>query len=198
MFIEITLSTDESDSQPYTWDGFDVKPRHTYLMGLSDSKEDLLNAMSPERRKNIRKAEKDGLQVIRTEDVKQFRSILDHTIKRQEIALDTRILDALLRSSQLANNRTLYICRDEGCDIAASLVVWDSHRTYYLIGAGTLNIWTAILDAKARANAVFDFEGSMIPQVERYFRGFGGELHTFFAISRHKALGRLIKRFKGS
>lgn len=207
ILIEVTLSTEEKDSQPYAWVDFEVQPRHTYLLQLDRTTEELLAAMSPERRKNIRKAEGDGLEIVRTEDAERCLALLMKTIERQDISLDKGILELVLKSEALKSNRAMYICHAGGKDLATSLVVWDEQRSYYLIGgydlraahqgAGTLNLWQAILDAKARGNSIFDFEGSQLPEIERYFRGFGGELHTFFQLSKTSSLGRLAKRVKG-
>ena len=116
-------------------------------------------------------------------------------------------MDRLLNTEALRDNRAFYLCSLKGEALAASLVVWDNQRTYYLIGgydaenahqgAGTLNLWHAIKDAKARGNRLFDFEGSMIPEVERYFRGFGGELKTFFSVEKKNWLGEIATRIKG-
>jgi hypothetical protein len=207
ILIELALSTEEKDSQPYAWNDFEVMPRHTYLIQLEKPADELLAAMSPERRKNIRKAQGEGLNVSRTENVTRFLGLLMKTVERQNISLDCGILKQLLESKSLSSNRAMYICETGGKDLAASLVVWDNNRSYYLIGgydtdaahqgAGTLNLWQAIIDAKERGNSIFDFEGSQLPEVERYFRGFGGELHTFFQLSRTSGLGRLAKRIKG-
>jgi len=207
ILIELALSTEEKDSQPYVWSDFEVKPRHTYLIQLDRTADELLAAMSPERRKNIRKAQAEGLKLCRTEDVTRCLGLLMKTVERQDISLDRGILEQLLKSPSLNSNRAMYICEAGGKDLAASLVVWDKNRAYYLIGgyetdgahqgAGTLNLWQAILDAKERGNSMFDFEGSQLPEVERYFRGFGGELHTFFQLSRASSLGKLAKRIKG-
>lgn len=206
ILLELALSTDEVDSQPYTWSGLDVKPRHTYLIDLSQTAEDIMAGMSPERRKNIKKAQGDGLMVERVGDVPRFKKLIMKTLDRQGLKVDMDIFDSLLAHAALAEYRGLYVCSKDGVDMAASLLVWDAHRAYYLIGAydpehahegaGTLNLWQAIQDAKGRGNAIFDFEGSMIPEVERYFRGFGGELHTYFEVRRASRLGRLLKAIK--
>ncbi len=31
---------------------------------------------------------------------------------------------------------------------------------------------------------IFDFEGSVIPAIERYFRGFGGGLTSYFTVTK--------------
>jgi hypothetical protein len=53
-----------------------------------------------------------------------------------------------------------------------------------------------MLDAKDRGQRIFDLEGSMIPSVERYYRGFGGEMMTFFQVRTADALGRLALKWK--
>jgi len=40
--------------------------------------------------------------------------------------------------------------------------------------------------AEERGVGIFDFEGSMIPEVERFFRGFGGELTPYFSLEKGK------------
>ena len=45
-------------------------------------------------------------------------------------------------------------------------------------------LWEAILYSKNELKAqVFDFEGSMIPSIERYFRKFGGELTPYYTLN---------------
>jgi len=66
---------------------------------------------------------------------------------------------------------------------AGAYIVWDSRFTYYLLGgsdetlrtsgAGSLVLWSAV-EAAAERGTGFDFEGSMLRPVERYFRSFGG------------------------
>ncbi|NNC83835.1 MAG: GNAT family N-acetyltransferase [Flavobacteriales bacterium] len=205
--LEISLSVDVVDSQAYTWSGQEVSPRHTYHIDLARSKEELLAAMSSERRKNIRKAENDGLTVERTQDTARFQRLIEKTVERQGISMDREIFECLLNDPILQDHRDLYLCHRDGQDLAASLVVHDKDQAYYLIGgyddgaghqgAGTLNLWNAMLDAKARGNRIFDLEGSMIPEVERYFRGFGGELKTYFSIKKKSLVGRIASKLKG-
>jgi len=202
--VEFCLSTDHIDSQPYTWKGFQVRPRHTYLLDLAQSAEEILAGMSPERRKNIRKAEDDGLKVEKTKDLFRFIRVIEKTIERQGIRMNKEIFNAILTADAIEKNRTLYICSQDGQDISAGLLVNDKERSYYLIGgydpershegAGALLLWQAMRDAKEKGNIIFDFEGSMIPEVERYFRGFGGKMHTFFSIEKKNWMARMATR----
>ncbi len=49
--------------------------------------------------------------------------------------------------------------------------------------------------AEEKGAKVFDFEGSMIPEVERFFRGFGGELTPYFSLEQGKGLVYRLRQF---
>jgi hypothetical protein len=61
------------------------------------------------------------------------------------------------------------------------------------VEANTLLVIKAIQHA-AKFTAAFDFEGSMIKPIERFYRGFGGELTEYMNIWKHNSLNTL-KRF---
>jgi Acetyltransferase (GNAT) domain len=76
---------------------------------------------------------------------------------------------------------------------AAAMLVWDRKRAYYLTGGGdpslrtsgatALLLWRMMQFASSRS-AVFDFEGSQIPAVERFFRAFGASQVWYHEISK--------------
>jgi hypothetical protein len=79
---------------------------------------------------------------------------------------------------------------------AVTYAVWDENGAYYLLGgghpelrssgAGSLLMWEAIMRARAVTD-VFDFEGSMLKPVERFFRAFGGCQTPYLYVSRVSA-----------
>ncbi|MDI6740189.1 MAG: GNAT family N-acetyltransferase, partial [Candidatus Edwardsbacteria bacterium] len=78
--------------------------------------------------------------------------------------------------------------------IAATFCIHDATTAYYLLGgydhaskhrgAGAAALWAAIGHAKGIGLKRFDFEGSMVPQIERYFRGFGGTQTLYLTINK--------------
>ena len=74
---------------------------------------------------------------------------------------------------------------------AGIYLVWDDRTAYYLIGARrdefshsgatSLLLWEAIKFASS-VTRVFDFEGSMIEPVERFFRSFGAKQVPYFQV----------------
>jgi lipid II:glycine glycyltransferase (peptidoglycan interpeptide bridge formation enzyme) len=91
---------------------------------------------------------------------------------------------------------------------AALLTVKDAQSAYYLIGASdpkhkssgamSLLMWESILAAKQEGCLLFNFEGSIIPSIEQFLRGFGGELCPYRKIYKRnsKSLG-IAQRIKG-
>ena len=90
--------------------------------------------------------------------------------------------------------RKIWIAEDDrGRQHAGVYVVWDGNSAYYLMGGGdpelrnsgatSLCMWAAIRHA-ATVTQCFDFEGSMIEQVERFFRGFGAVQKPYFNIKK--------------
>jgi Acetyltransferase (GNAT) domain len=66
----------------------------------------------------------------------------------------------------------------------AHYIAGGSHPDLRQSGAMSLLIWRAIEWAAAQGCHYFDFEGSMIPQVETLFRAFGGKQKPFFRITK--------------
>ena len=56
-------------------------------------------------------------------------------------------------------------------------------------------MWEAIKFAKKLGIKYFDFEGSMVPQIERYFRGFGGKLTPYYRINKAKLPLEILLKF---
>jgi len=86
------------------------------------------------------------------------------------------------------------IAEDEnGAAHAGVLIVWDAESCFYLMGGGdptlrssgasSLCVWEAIRHAST-VSREFDFEGSMIEPIERFFRGFGAVQRSYFLVRR--------------
>ncbi|MCY1460607.1 Acetyltransferase (GNAT) domain protein [compost metagenome] len=99
--------------------------------------------------------------------------------------------------------RAILIAEDpEGRRHAGVYIVWDQNSAYYIMGGGdpelrnsgatSLCMWEAIKLASTVTKA-FDFEGSMLEPVERFFRGFGASQVPYFSIT--KTPSKLLKTY---
>ena len=100
--------------------------------------------------------------------------------------------------SEERESRKILLGQDsQGRIHAVCYLVWNADCVWYLIGGGdpelrssgatSLVIWDAIKFA-AGERKIFDFEGSMIEPIERFFRGFGALQVPYFTVSRSNSL----------
>lgn len=187
-YVNIGFSHSLVDLQPFIWEGFSVSIRYTYLLKL-DNIEDVWSGMDETRRKNIRRAEKDGIYVESDSGFEELFALVEKTFKRQK--MKTRFRSVAFRYNETLEKqgrcRSFVARNKKGNPIAGVYIVWDWNRSYYLLGgydpeqshhgASALAMWEAIKFTKEGLGLnEFDFEGSMIQPVEQFFRKFGGIL----------------------
>ena len=196
------------DLQPFIWEGFSPGIRYTYINNLTDGLEGLWQSMNDKRRNDIRKAEADGIEVIATDDFEKVYSLVEKTFSRQEKAVAFK--SAAFRYDMALKERKQ--CRGflagnkDGEAVAVVYIVWDSKRSYYLLGgydpershhgASALAMWQAIKFTREELGlGEFDFEGSMVPRIEQFFRKFGGVLTPYYTVSWAKPFLKVVPKF---
>lgn len=183
-----------SDALPFFWRGYKVVPNYTYLLDLTVPLDQIRKNMSPIRRNDISKAARDGLTVRKISDMGVVRDLVLATFGRQQKFVDRACLEAILfRYANPSNSFAFIACRDEK-PISACFIVHDSQTAYYLLGgyraedrhhgAGALAVMEAIRHSQELGLRTFDFEGSVMPPIERFFRGFGGRLTPYFTVNK--------------
>jgi hypothetical protein len=203
--ISISLNRDVVDTQPFIWKKFKVIPGYTYILNLEEPIEDIQKRMSKERRNDVNKAITDMLVTRQISDFKIVRSLVLLTFSRQKKTINKFYLDKILFRFANKNNSFAFVAFDKEKPIAVTFCVYDKNTAYYLLGgydcenkhhgAGALSIWEAIKYAKNLGLKYFDFEGSMIPSIERYFRGFGGKLTPYYRINKARLPLEIILKF---
>ena len=205
--VELRFAPEVVDLQPFIWQGFDVELRYTYRLPLTNLSS-VFDNMDAARRRNLVSAEKQGVQVEAGADFGEIVRLREISFERQGIAASDvpaaiRFETALRRAGRCQ----AFLARSgKGEPLGGVWIVWDEKRAYYLFGgydhsaksnnAVALAMWRAIqftaLDLKLPE---FDFEGSMIPAVERFFRKFGATLTPVYTVRyRRRRVGWRIAR----
>lgn len=193
------------DLQPFLWEGFTVNVSYTYLLSIVDELEVLWRNMDKKIRNDIKYAEKDNICVELGCKFDEMFSLVEKTFRRQEQKVKSRSVafkyDKVLSERNQCNS---FIAKNENGDgMAGVYIVWDNKRAYYLLGgfdpeknhrgASAIAIWEAIKFAKKELRRdEFDFEGSMIPGIEQFFRKFGGKLTPCYSVIWRKPHMKLI------
>ena len=178
---------------PWYWAGFRQTTRYTYVHEDLSNPNHLWDGFDQRIRRSIRKAEK-LVSVETTEDFDAFWRLNQQVFARQDISqpYSKQLVQRLDRVCAERGQRAIFIARDnENRAHAAVYLVWDDSSAYYLMGgsdpeyrysgAQSLLMWEAIQFA-SNVTEKFDFEGSMIEPVERYFRAFGGAAKPYHSV----------------
>jgi CelD/BcsL family acetyltransferase involved in cellulose biosynthesis len=183
---------------PFHRRGFRVEPQISYVLDDLSDLDRVWAGVSGQTRRVIKKAGK-ALEVQHDGDAERLERMVRSTFGRQgtEVPYDASVLGRIVRAALDRDRATVLSAVDAGGAVHATLFcVRDDQRSWYLggggdpelrsSGAGSLLMWELIKDSAKRV-PVFDFEGSMLPGVERYFRNFGGRQETYFMVSRASA-----------
>ncbi len=193
------------DTQPFFWKNFKVIPHYTYQLSLNKEIDNIYENFSPERKKSIRKAIKDGITVEKTDNYQLVFDLVLKTFSRKEKKINAHLLHKILFNFSTPHNSFAFTAYQNNIPIAAAFCLFDKHKAYYLLGgydnknkhhgAGPLCMLECIKYAQNLKLPVFDFEGSMLPEVEKYFRDFGGELKPYYTIHKAAKCTEILLKF---
>lgn len=201
-YIDFAFPPEVKDIQPFLQAGFKSEIGYTYRLDLTPKREELLSAFSSERRKNVRDAEKNNLQVELNSNPDQVVALVNDTLQRSGLKYDYEILRRMIDADWTF---TVSI-RDSSQLLATSVIAFDNNCAYYIAGgtvkdmsnngAGAYVLWKSIEETKKLNIPNFDFCGSSVPSIESFFRGFGGELTPFFRVKNNFMFFDLLKSTK--
>lgn len=188
---------------PFYWHGFAQTTRYTYVLEQLDNLDKVWSGFQENIRSDIRKANKK-VSIHSDLNIEQFLDVNLLTFQRQGQKLPyTREFVRRLDNACIENKaRKIFFAEDaQGHIHAAIYIVWDENSAYYLMGgadpelrnsgATSLLMWEAIQFA-ATVTKTFDFEGSMIEPVERFFRAFGARQVPYFQITHMSQRMKLL------
>lgn len=184
------------DWLPFFWQGFTQTTRYTYRLN-TQSPDTLWQGLQSNIRREIKKAQnRYRLEVYSPTDPQVLIPLIEKTFHRQDMGIpkDKTFFERLFKRALQQKQGQMFVAKDpENKDHAGVFVVWDQQTTYYLIGGGdpelrtsgasSLCLWEAIQFSRNHT-PIFDFEGSMIEPIERYFRAFGGEQTPYHSLSK--------------
>ena len=187
---------------PFYWAGYHLEVRYTYRLEGLGSTDALWDGLRGNVRREIRKARR-RVEVVDDLGLDRFYDVLSKTYIRQRIPTPHSLAELERLEAACARRgagATLFARDDVGRVHAVAWAVWDRHAAYYLLaggephlrnsGAGSLLVWEAIMRARAVTD-IFDFHGSMLQPVERFFRAFGGRQTPYLSVTRMSPAVRL-------
>jgi hypothetical protein len=172
---------------PFYWNGFRQTTHFTYVLEDFPDLDKIWDQMGANVRRNIHKAERAGIKIVPC-DSDLVAAIAEKTFKnqRKKIPYSRSYINQLyLAAKQNSAGECFAAIDKQGKTHAATFVVWDHKRAYYLAsgtdpelrtsGAQSLLIWH-LLEFTAGLARTFDFVGSVVEPIGRFFGKFGAKL----------------------
>lgn len=161
-----------------------MQPKELFIIDITKSEKEILAAMKPKTRYNIRLAEKKNIKIIISSEKKyidKFCDLIEITAKRQGIIPHPRNYYQKMFEIIPGENIKLYCAEFEGEIIAANMIITFGNTATYLHGASDekfhsvmapyLLQWKQIQDAKFNGAKGYDFGGINTASAENKWAG---------------------------
>lgn len=171
-------------------------PRINYILNLDNSYQDLQKYFSGNTKRNIKKGEKNSLEIKDNISAEDFLILK----KQNNISgIDNNNFEVLHKLfSTLVKGNYAKIIGAYNIDkvlVGAAIFVEFNDRIVYLFSASSnigkkqrvmFAIVNSVIKNYAGQNKVIDFEGSMIDGVARFFKGFGAKVEAYHRINKSR------------
>ena len=181
--------------------GFKNAPIHmmhyetTLILDISKREDEILKAMRKTHRNLIRRATKDGVEIIQSTEEKYLKAFYDihmETVQRHKfVPFSYDYIKSEIDTFKNDNQISIFSAKYNEKIISSAIVLFYGNQAFYHHGASSseynkipssyLNLWHAIKEAKARGIEIFNFYGIVDDKpnnpwsdLSKFKKGFGG------------------------
>ena len=199
-----TIFPDFQYAFPFHEAGFQVNVRYTYTLDLTQSIELIYENFRRDVKRKIKK-QSSGYQIVESIDLDLFFPLIEQVYQRQNrpTPFTSAFLDHLFSTGLQKAQTKLFLLQDSAQHTQGGVLIFYDHQHVYLLASG-LNeegrkigafyplVWHA-LQYFSESKYVFDFCGSMMPNVADSNRSWGGVPKMFLEIAKHTGAIKLLK-----
>lgn len=179
---------------PFYWKGYVQSTRYSYVISNS-SMEEVRAGYNENVRRNLKKA----VNIVEVEICDQFDtlfSVLEKTFARKglEQPYNKHMFRRLVDECRSRQCCSMLVARDADRKVHAGMfIIWDDQWVYYMAGgvdsdhknSGAMTLlFDKAIEFAMQSGRSFDFEGSMIQDIEKYFRSFGAVQQQYFVVTK--------------
>ncbi|MDP2966017.1 MAG: hypothetical protein Q8N39_08300 [Pelolinea sp.] len=184
-----------SNILPFHWNGYNSNVRYTYVIDDLSNLNNIFINITPKYRNKILKAENLGVRIIESDDIDLFLNTIGKSLPKDIFSKSFSIIKKINNVCELHNSRKIYLAIDpKGFVHSGLFIIYDSKCAYNLIqggdkelrksGANILAMWHSIKEM-SKNSKIYDFEGSMLENIEIVFRSFGAIQKPFYSVTRN-------------
>jgi hypothetical protein len=204
-YFSMSFNYNYTNILPFYWSEFENSINYTYII-KDISIEELSKNFETDIRRRRRKADENGVIVYESDDIKKFYELNEMTFIRQgrKVPYSFEFIENLYQKCKENHACKMFFAKNkEEIVIAGNFLIYDENTVYYLMGGIDPNykdlggmdvVQFESIKFALDSGKTFDFEGSMIESIEKYFRSFGAIQKPYFNIS--KTNSKLLKTRK--
>jgi hypothetical protein len=200
--FDYSFSPGFDDWLPLRWQGFRQETRYTYRLGPERGGAWRKSAQG-RLRNDLLAAERIGVVAEAGGTVAELVDAVRATYRRRETRLpvDSGLLAARLEQLRSTGMLTIFLARARNGTVASAAALVADQKVAFLLLSGfhegaprgaTALVVAHAIDVTLAEGRIFDFEGSMIRRIERFYRAFGGELVPYFRIWRPSVINGIV------
>jgi len=192
-FVRINLNSSHSNPFPEV---FSVEKRDNFLLDLSGGYDFLKTNYTTHTRRKIKKAETEKVFVVKGLAVNDYIDLKNHANDNKLAKKPMQTLTQLIASAQANGKGTIYAAYNRDNSLcAAAFFLHTKKRTVYLNAVSTpegkrTNAMHLLVDRficdHSNDPLILDFEGSSIPGIARFYRGFGAVPESYFVLKSNR------------
>jgi lipid II:glycine glycyltransferase (peptidoglycan interpeptide bridge formation enzyme) len=194
------------DFQHFIWSNYKVIPNYTYQVKLSKTLEEIKSHFDSKHRNAIAKAIKEGVEVACNTVEPQMRyNFFTGNLQQSGANIYEKELRNILFDFSDESNSFTFSASFNNKLVGMVHCIYDKNNCYYLLGGvdksagvqgvNNLLVQHSIEKAKELGCSTFDFEGSMLKGVEKFFRGFGPELVPYYTVNKANVFIEILLKF---
>jgi lipid II:glycine glycyltransferase (peptidoglycan interpeptide bridge formation enzyme) len=172
-----------------------MHPEMTWLLDITKGEEEILKGMRKTHRNLIRRAVKDGVEIIQSTDEKYLKTFYDihmETVKRHKFTpFSYDYIKSEIDAFKNNNQISVFSAEYKNKIISSAIIVFYGNQAFYHHGSSLseynkipssyLILWEAIKEAKKRNKEIFNFYGVIENKpkhpwagLSKFKKGFGG------------------------
>lgn len=180
----------------------EVRLLQNYFLDLGRSYEEIREKYKTNCQRNIKKSETGDLQVFHATDPDKYVDVLVRNASGRPIIKLLPLLEKLIESAGKNTQTEIWNVRNNSGDIlSCALFLYWKNRVYYMVPVSThqgreQQSMSFLIDRFIRRHAasgsILDFEGSSIPNIARFYEGFGASREDYPLVTKDNLLGKVV------
>lgn len=194
-FKYVTINLNASHSEPFP-EGFSVQERENFILNLSHSETELKNNYSKHTRRQIRKAEDNKVFIMKGLPTSEYFDLKFAASKTPLVRPSMQTLKRVMDYGYSQGKAMIYGAYNQHNTLcAAAFFLFAGQRVTYLNAVSNeegknINAMHKIVDQFIQEHSglrlTLDFEGSVIPGVARFYKGFGAEEEQYYCLKSNR------------